>query len=141
MMKLNFRAHKFVLNACSFFFRSIINDLPQSETATYLGWVLAQEIKPILQFMYLGQATIYQDKMNDFLNVTRSLEIKEISKIVAEENAHSSQEQDFDTKFAHGNLNEENPKQNYIEEGIQKIDTKLASCKKDPGQYSCDKCD
>ena len=103
MMKLNFRAHKFVLNACSFFFRSIINDLPQSETATYLGWVLAQEIKPILQFMYLGQATIYQDKMNDFLNVARSLEIKEISKIVAEENAFV-QEQDFDTKFVHGNL-------------------------------------
>ena len=101
--KTKFRAHKFVLNACSFFFRSIINDLPQSETATYLGWVLAQEIKPILQFMNLGQATIYQVKMNDFLNVARSLEIKEISKIVAEENAFV-QEQDFDTKFVHGNL-------------------------------------
>ena len=136
MMKLNFRAHKFVLNACSFFFRSIINDLPQSETATYLGWVLAQEIKPILQFMYLGQATIYQDKMNDFLNVARSLEIKEISKIVAEENAFV-QEQDFDTKFVHGNLFNkagENPNQIYVEEDIKKIDKKLERCRKDPGQ-------
>ena len=34
----------------------------------------------ILQFMYLGEATFYQDRINEFLNVARSLDIKEISK-------------------------------------------------------------
>ena len=32
--------------------------------------------------MYLGAATFYQDRMNEFLNVAKNLEIKEISKDV-----------------------------------------------------------
>merc|ERR1719342_202001 len=40
----------------------------------------SQEIESILQFIYLGQATFYQDRMNEFLNVAKSLEIKELSK-------------------------------------------------------------
>ena len=35
--------------------------------------------------MYLGKATFYQNRMNQFLNVARSLEIKEISKDVDQE--------------------------------------------------------
>ena len=58
--KTKFRAHKFVLNACSPFFQSIIKDLPQKETVIYLRGVQAQEMKPIMQF--------YHDRMNDFLN-------------------------------------------------------------------------
>ena len=58
--KTKFNAHKFVLNACSPFFQSIIKDLPQKETVIYLRGVQAQEMKPIMQF--------YHDRMNDFLN-------------------------------------------------------------------------
>ena len=42
--------------------------------------VLSYEIESILHFIYLGQATIYQERMNEFLNVGKSLEIKEINK-------------------------------------------------------------
>ena len=83
--KTRFKAHKFVLNACSPLFQTIINDLPQKDPVIYLKGVLAQEMKSILQFMYLGKATFYQDRMNEFLNVARSLEIKEISKDVDQE--------------------------------------------------------
>ena len=80
--KTKFKAHQFVLNACSPVFQSIINDLPQKDPVIYLRGVHAPEMKSILQFMYLGQATLFQDRMNDFLNVGKSLEIKEISKDV-----------------------------------------------------------
>ena len=84
--KTKYRAHKFVLNSCSPVFQSIINDLPQKgDSVIYLRGVLAQEMKSILQFMYLGQATFYQDRMNKFLNAAKSLEIKEISKTVESE--------------------------------------------------------
>ena len=72
------------------FFQSIIKDLPQKETVIYLRGVQAQEMKPILQF--------YHDRMNDFLNFARSLEIQEISKDVDCGDA----EQDSDIKSYHG---------------------------------------
>merc|ERR1712058_196741 len=78
--KTKFKAHKFVLSACSPVFESIIEDLPHREDSfIYLRGVQSQELKSILQFMYLGQATFYQDRMNEFLDVAKILEIKEIS--------------------------------------------------------------
>ena len=67
--KTKFKAHQFVSNACSPIFKSIINDLPQKDPVIYLKGVFAPEMKSILQFMYLGQATFYQDRMNDFLTL------------------------------------------------------------------------
>ena len=59
--------------------------------------------------MYLGQATFYWDRMNKFLNVTKSLEIKEISKDV---DLHlpdlpNDQEYDKNSEPNIGNLHEE----------------------------------
>ena len=79
--KIKFKAHKFVLNACSPVFQSIINDLPLKDNSViYLKGVLAKEMQSILQFMYLGEAIICHDRMKEFIDVAKSLEIKEISK-------------------------------------------------------------
>ena len=77
-----FKAHKIVLSACSAVFKSIITDLPQNSSVIYLRGIQHQEMESILEFMYLGVATFYQDRMNEFLNVAKNLEIKEISKDV-----------------------------------------------------------
>ena len=89
--KTRFKAHKFVLYACSPVFQSIIDDLPDNKSAVYLRGVFAPEMKSILQFMYLGQATFYQDRMNEFLKVAKSLEIKDLSNNVDFENEDQSQ--------------------------------------------------
>ena len=80
--KTQFKAHKIVLSACSSVFKSIINDVPQSSSIIYLRGIQHQEMNAILEFMYLGVATFYQERMNEFLNVAKDLEIKEISKNV-----------------------------------------------------------
>ena len=80
--KRQFKAHKIVLSACSSVFKSIINDLPHNSSVIYLRGIQHQEMESILEFMYLGVATFYQDRMNEFLNVAKNLEIKEISKDV-----------------------------------------------------------
>merc|ERR1712126_285363 len=77
--KRQFKAHKIVLSACSSVFKSIINDLPQNSSVIYLRGIQHQEMESILEFMYLGVATFYQERMNEFLNVAKSLEVKEIS--------------------------------------------------------------
>ena len=76
--KVMFRAHSIILMACSPVFSEILKD--GLNKIIYLRGIKHQEMGSILQFMYLGQATFSQDRMREFLNVSRSLEIKELSK-------------------------------------------------------------
>ena len=91
--KRQFKAHKTILSACSTVFKSIINDLPQNSSVIYLRGIQHQEMESILEFMYLGVATFYQDRMNEFLNVAKNLEIKEVSNDVKldEENVNEEE--------------------------------------------------
>ena len=73
-----FRGHKFILSACSSVFRTIL-DMNQNQTCIYLRGISKFELEPILQFMYLGEATIHQERMGEFLNVAKDLDLKEIS--------------------------------------------------------------
>ena len=77
-----FRAHKVVLSACSPVFKTIIKDLPSHNPTIYLRGIQHQEMESILEFMYLGVANFYQERMNEFLNVGMNLEVKELSKDV-----------------------------------------------------------
>ena len=43
--RTKFKAHKFVLNACSPVFQSIINDFPLKDPVIYLRGVLSSEMK------------------------------------------------------------------------------------------------
>merc|ERR1712189_130856 len=64
-------------------------------------------MKSILQFMDLGQATFYQDRMNEFLEVAKTLEIKEIGKDV-DYNADVEQENDDIMQRTHKISNKKN---------------------------------
>ena len=65
--KHQFKAHKTVLSACSSVFKSINKSLPQNNSVIYLRGVQHQEVESILEFMYLGVAAIYQERMNYML--------------------------------------------------------------------------
>ena len=74
-----FRAHKFVLCACSSVLQNRLdNNLDQSEIT--LEGISKYEIESVLQFMYLGEATFYPDRMNELLNAAKDLNINEIGK-------------------------------------------------------------
>ena len=90
--KRQFKAHKIVLSACSLVFRSIINDLPHNNSVIYLRGIQHQEMESILEYMYLGVATFYQERLNEFLNIAKNLEIKEISEGDEFENENVSNE-------------------------------------------------
>ena len=88
--KRQIKAHKIVLSACSPVFKGIINDIPQNNSVIYLRGIQHQEMESILEFMYLGVATFYQERMNEFLNVAKNLEIKEVSNNVEFDNENES---------------------------------------------------
>ena len=100
MDKRQFKAHRIVLSACSSVFKSIINDLPHNNSVIYLKGIQYQEMESILEFMYLGVATFHQERMNEFLNVAISLEIKEISRNVDfdNQNAYNEKQEISDNK-------------------------------------------
>ena len=77
--KKQFKVHKVVLSASSPVFKSIISDNILSSPIIYLKGIQSMEIESILQFLYLGEATLYRERMNELLTVAKSLEIKEIS--------------------------------------------------------------
>ena len=77
--KQHFKAHKVVLSASSQVFKSIVNDLVNP--LIYLRGVQSTEVESILQFIYLGEATLYQDRINEFFNVAKSLEMNEIKQL------------------------------------------------------------
>ena len=141
--KAKFKAHKFVLNACSPVFTSIINELPEKDPVIYLRGVCASEMKSILQFMYLGKATFYQDRMNDFLNIARSLEIKEISKDVDHSVPDSQYDQDYDNNIDPniGDLQEEETFLISSNDGeTEHISSKVIS-QNEADQFPCSRCD
>ena len=74
------KSHKIVLSSWSPVFKSIISSLPSFGATVYLRGVKSADMETLLEFMYLGQATSYQDKIKDVLAVANSLEIKGITK-------------------------------------------------------------
>ena len=52
----------------------------------YLRGVQYSEMESIMQFIYLGEATFYEERMDEFLAVARSLEIKELCNAESDSN-------------------------------------------------------
>ena len=86
--KKQIKAHRIVLSACSPIFKCIIDNQPQNNSIIYLRGIQHQEMEALVEFMYLGVASVYQERMNDFLKVAKDLEIKDICKNI--EFAHIS---------------------------------------------------
>merc|ERR1712133_178456 len=95
--KRQYKAHKIVLSACSSVFKNIINDLPQNNSVIYLRGIQHQEMESILEFMYSGVAKFHQNRMAEFLNVSKNLEINEINKniVFEDENILKNNKHDY----------------------------------------------
>merc|ERR1712126_705751 len=103
--QVKFKAHKFVLKACSPVFRSILQETNELKSVVYLRGVNELELKPILEFIYCGQASFYQERMKEFLKVGKDLQIKEIKEVPDE----------YENKVVGANI-EDDTKQEIIEE-------------------------
>ena len=127
--KKKFKAHKVVLSASSSVFKSIISDNLLTSQVIYLRGIQSFEIESILQFIYLGEATFYQERMNEFLDVARSLEVKEIEVPKTEQNDN------FEKDDGHDN---EVPKNEKI---ISRTPQKQRQIMKDnENKYPCNQC-
>ena len=74
------KAHKIILSACSKVFKHILSSMPQQNTVIYLHGIQHTEVESLLDYMYLGTATLQHERMNTFLNIARNFEIIEFQK-------------------------------------------------------------
>ena len=140
--KTKFKAHKFVLKACSPVFQNIISDISKKEDIIiYLRGVPSQEMESILKFVYLGKATIYQDRMYDFLSVARNLEIIELSQHDIDNKAKQDK-QEHNEFIKSDNEEESNDQDSMFDVNVkyEHTDTKNPSNMLKTVQYSCSKC-
>ena len=79
--KKTIKAHRNILSACSPVFKNIIQmEINKSHPVIYLRGIQHSEIESILEYIYLGEAKVHEERMNEFLSVSKNLEIQELSK-------------------------------------------------------------
>ena len=96
--QIAFQAHKVVLSACSPVLKTLLLNNPHAHPLIYLRGVKQQELNSILQFMYLGEATIFQDDFYHILETLKDLEMKELTLFIKREMEYRNNK--FDAKFS-----------------------------------------
>ena len=76
--KKHIKANINILSACSPVFKDTLKKEKNSSQVMYLRGIEFSEMESIMQFIYLGEATFYEERMDEFLAVAKSLEIKEL---------------------------------------------------------------
>merc|ERR1712126_394697 len=131
--KIRLKAHKFVLSACSPILQPLINNLlPGKDSFIDLRGIQSQEMHSLLHFMYLGQVTIYKDRMNEFLNAAKSLQISEISKDFESEEEDPRKDQESNKNM--------NPQSSLFQSNVPDDDI-VTSRNSEVKLYSCSQCE
>ena len=76
--KNQMKAHKNILSSASDFFRDMFQLDQNPTTIIYLKGIKSTEMESILQYMYLGEAIVYEETINSLLSVAKSLDIRDL---------------------------------------------------------------
>ena len=68
--KKHIKAHKNILSACSPVLKDLITFDDQSNSLIDLSDIHSSEFESVMQFIYFGEATFNEERVNEFLNVT-----------------------------------------------------------------------
>ena len=90
--KKQIKANIHILSACSPVFKDFLKKENKSSTIMYLRGIQYSEMESIMQFIYLGKTTFYEERMDEFLSVAKSLEIKELCNAETETNVKPEEE-------------------------------------------------
>ena len=78
--KQQIKAHRNILSAASPVFKSIFQiDSNNASQVIFLMGIQHSEMESIMQFIYLGEARFNEERMSEFLTLSKNLEIKELS--------------------------------------------------------------
>ena len=69
-------AHKVIISASSPFFHNILTQNKHAHPLIYMRGMKLDDLLAILDFLYYGEANIYHDNLNSFLNIAEELQLQ-----------------------------------------------------------------
>jgi hypothetical protein len=72
---INVKAHKFILSACSPYFRTVFKENPCSHPIIILKDVLYTDLIAIINFMYHGEVLVSEEQLASFLQTAKLLQV------------------------------------------------------------------
>ena len=76
--KKHIKGHKNILSSSSPFFKDIFKREGSSNQIIYLRGIKYSVLESIIQFIYLGEAMICEERLNELFDVASSLEVEEL---------------------------------------------------------------
>ena len=73
-------AHRLILSACSPVFAKILDQNMSAHPWIYLRGIDYEELKSIIEFIYLGASSLESSKVNEFFEIAADLEVSSITK-------------------------------------------------------------
>ena len=73
-------AHRVILSACSPFFRSVLRMNKHSHPMIYMRGLKSKDLVAIVDFIYHGEANIYQEDLDGFLALAEELQLKGLTR-------------------------------------------------------------
>ena len=75
-----FEAHKVILAAASPFFENIIRRNKHPHPLIYMRGVKSEDLVAIVDFLYCGEANVYQENLDAFLTIAEEISLKGLTK-------------------------------------------------------------
>ena len=70
------KAHKVVLSACSPFFKKLLKTHSHPQPLIYMKGIKSSSLTAIIDFLYLGEANLFQEELDSFLALAEELQLK-----------------------------------------------------------------
>ena len=70
------KAHKVILSACSPFFKRLLQTHLHPQPLIYMRGVKSIDLVAIVDFMYRGEANVFQENLETFLSLAEEFELK-----------------------------------------------------------------
>ena len=81
----NIKAHKVILSACSPFFKKLLKAYPHPHPLIYMKGMRSSHLTVIIDFLYLGEANIFQEDLESFFALAEELQLKGLLRSSKEE--------------------------------------------------------
>ena len=79
--QVQIKAHKIILSSCSPVLKKLLLDNPHPHPMIYLSGVKHEQLESILQWMYFGETNVYKDNIEEFMEIGKELEVKDLIKV------------------------------------------------------------
>ena len=74
--RVQFKAHRVVLAACSPYFQAILQDAPQDHCSLIFPGVKEFEMRTLLEYIYAGEVNIAESQIPRIMKIAKMLEVK-----------------------------------------------------------------